>query len=400
MTSRKFIAVLATVVIILAAFVVTRRNAPETDITKASLYPELIEQINEVDKIEIRSAEQQSVLARRDGAWVQQNRDGFPARFNDVKRTLIQLAELRVLETKTSRPEKYPRLGVQDVDADESTSKSVTVSGASGESLVSLIVGNARKGGAAATSGHYVRRSDEAHALLVEGDLELPADPNEWVDTQIADIPTNRVHLVRITPHEGQAVEIHKGSPEENFFHLDNMPEGYTEKSKAAVSSLGAILLDLRFTDVAADATIGADIVPAAIIQVLTYDGLIAKIEKLDYEGKVYARFRYEFNPDAITEIASGHASEEAAADEADEAAPADTETAADPDAEGQDPEAGPSVEEQARALNETARGWVFVLPDYKARMMDKKLDDLIKVYEPPPPPLEPDEPVEPDQTE
>jgi hypothetical protein len=384
MSFRNLILIIVTVVVIFAAIAVTQKKAPETNITKETLYPNLIDELNGVERIEIRSRENQSILRKQGDGWTMENRDDFPARFNDVKRSLIQLAELKVVEAKTSDPEKYDRLGVEDVDAEDSGSTLVTVSGTSGEPYVSLIVGNEKKGGAA----HYVRRLGQAQAALAEGELELPADPNEWIDTAIADIQTKRIHRMRIHPLDGDPVVTHKSSPKDNFFDLENVPDGYTVKSKATVSSLGALLLDLRFTDVAAASTIGDDIVPRTVVVVETFDGLIAAIEQLDYEDKVFARFSYEFNPEVLNQITAAHPPAETPDEpETDEAAALEA-TAPDPAAED-----APSIEEEVKALNAVASGWIFVLPDYKNRLIDKRMDDLIKVYEPPPPPLEPDEP-------
>lgn len=370
MTLRNLFLIVVTAVVIFVAFSVSRRNAPETEISTAPLYPELMNQLNDVDRIEVRSSKHRSVLHKKDDSWTMENRDGFPAKFNDVKRGLIQLAELKVLETKTAKPEKYAQLGVDDVDADGSIGRLVTVTGKAGKPYATLILGKKRKGDASGVAEHYVRRSGEAHALLVEGDLALPADPGEWINSDIANIPTKRIHRVTIEPYEGPPIVISKASPEDNFFELQNIPEGYVVTSKTTVSSLGAMLRDLRFTDVAAESGIESDIVPRTIVRVQTFDGLIATIEELDYKEHIYNRFSYEFNPDVVVKT---------------DAEVQSTDTGADTEAAEK---SAPSVEKEALTLNSIVAGWVFELPDYKVRMIDKKLADLIKVYEPPPPPV------------
>ena len=126
MRPRNLLILVLTAVVVFAALSVTRRNAPVTEISTAPLFPGLIEQVNSVEKMTIRTHDKHTVLRRQGARWVVENRDGFPTEFKNVKRTLMALSALKVVEKKTSKPEKYARLGVADIDAEGSASTLAT----------------------------------------------------------------------------------------------------------------------------------------------------------------------------------------------------------------------------------------------------------------------------------
>ena len=106
---------------------ISEQRAPTKEVAKASLYANLIAQVNNVVQIDVRNAEHRTELERVDNKWQIANRDGYPARFETVKQVVVGIAELAILETKTSVPERYPRLRVEDVDTPDAKSLQVTL---------------------------------------------------------------------------------------------------------------------------------------------------------------------------------------------------------------------------------------------------------------------------------
>lgn len=366
MNSRNLIILLATIVVIVAAWKVSQESAPSTEVVSVTLYPDLIGKLNDVQRISVATAEKATELAKKSDMWVVGNRDDFPAKFAEVKSLLLHLAEATVVENKTSKPENYAKLGVEGIETDSGGSRLVRVEDHNGAELVALLIGNARSANDLDTSYYFVRKSGHASALLAEGDFDVKAEPREWMETAVVNVAADRVRKVTINRNRETPIVISKSKRGENFFTLEAVPAGFTAKSRAVVSSLGALLIDVKFQDVAAAERV-AGVVPRTIAEVQTFDGLVATVEQIDFEENVYVRFGFRFNPDIVEPD-----EEKAAVGEA----PAETEPA---------PDEQTSVAEEVAALNATVADWVYVLPDYKVRMLDKKFDDMIKPAEPEP---------------
>lgn len=368
---------LLTLVVIVVAWKVSQDKAPQTEVSRSQLYPGLLDRLNDVERVRLRSGDDASVLVRAGEGWLMANKDDFPADGAAVRRTVLQVASLRVVEPKTANPERYARLGVQDADAEGTDSTLVELLGAGDAALARLLVGHASDNTSAPR--HYVRRAGEAQSWLVEGELEVPADPVPWLDAGIVDVDTAQVAEVRIEQDGSTPVVIRKREADDNFFALMNVPEGFEPKSKATVSSGGALLLDLRFNDVAsADAVAGAT--PLRTVTVRTFDGLVATLRDYTLAERTVTAFEFataepettvepettDGNTDAAAPDAADGGSE--AGDGADEAAdePADSET----------------VAQRAARLNARTSGWVYVLPDYKRRMIERDFDSLVQPVE------------------
>lgn len=379
MNARKLALLIVAGLIAYGAFHVSQRKAPSTDVGNALLYPGLLDRINDTRSVRIETADGGFTLARDGDKWSMAERNGYPAHADKVRESLMQLAGLRIRETKTSKPENYATLGVADGDA-----RRVIVQDAEGGALLDLLVGKARQARGVEEPGHYVRRQGEATAYLVEGELGLPADRNEWTDTAIVDLPVDRVRQVTINHQGAQPVTVSKQSRMEQLFTLQDPPEGYDARSSAVVSSIGGLLLDVRLEDVIAASRLEG-MTPRTIVEVQTFDGLVATLEQYDHEGRVFVVFDFSFNPDLVVPADAAPAPADAAgAQSPPVAAPAET--------------SAPSADEvraEIEKLNGKLRGWAYELPDYKTRIIDKKMEDLIKVKQAAPPPVEPIETME-----
>lgn len=368
MNNKLLAALLLAVVLGGIAWKISTDKAPQTEVVRAALYAGLLDKLNDVTRVELRSGKSATTLKREGEQWTVANRDNFPAEPAAVKRLLLGLSDLQIVEAKTSLPDSYSRIGVAD-PGEGSDSLLVEVYGAADARLAALIVGHARNGGQ--QSQRYVRRAGEAQSYLVNGKLDGSADPITWLDARIADVDTARVKRVAIEPVEGAKITIAKNKPQDNFFDLLDVPAGKMPRSKALVSSLGALLLDLRFNSVATAARF-ADTKPLRHTTVETFDGLVAHIDEFEADGKHWARFDFAYDATLV----SADAAKNAAPPEAAEPPPVPGTEAAKPAGESAAKE---SVEQEAARLKARSAGWVYELPDYKLRMLTKRLDDLVQ---------------------
>jgi len=378
-----------TLVVAGAAWYISHLRAPETDIGTAPLYPGLSARVNDVTRAEVASRSNKVALVRDGDTWVIEDLDGYPARFEDVKRAILSVAELKIIEPKTKLPEMYPHIGVEDIAAENSASTSVVFKDAAGQTLASLIVGKQR----AATSGpikaaRYVRKNGEPQAYLVEGDLNISADPISWTTRELLSIAATRIREISIEHPGKPTVTMRREKPEDIDLLLQDIPDGFKTKSAATVTSLATALEALRFDHVRAKSAVQwpAD---STVTTLRGIDGLLATVRTATAGDRTYSEFVFAFDSSAVSTNA-------AAAAQTNPASPPTIPLPGSEDAPSKEPPKV-SVAEEVEALNGRVQGWVYVLPDYKQSMLTRTLDDLIAKKEdkkPPPAPLPPSDPL------
>lgn len=386
MKSKTLLAVVATVLMAAAASYISHVRAPVTDVGTPPLYPDLLARLNDVQRVEIETKAGKSVLVGSKDGWTIESRDHFPARFEDIKRAIVSIGELKIIEPKTKLPEMYTHIGVEDPGAEGSKSTQVTLKDGAGQVIAALLVGKQR----AVSTGpikaaRYVRRAGEPQSWLVEGDLQIPADALEWTDRQLLTVPANRINEVRIEHAGKPAVRMSRQKVADIDLTLDGVPSGYKVRSGATVTSLGAVLEDLRFDDVRAASALAwpADSTRTTL---RGFDGLVAEINTATIDNRKYSRLSFRFDPAGVTPEAANIPKEEQIPElpmpgsDSRQTAGAEKKV---------------SVEDEVKALNARVEGWAFVLPDYKQQMLTRTLDDLVQKQEvakeaPMPPPQDP----------
>jgi hypothetical protein len=395
MKSRNFIMLAVAAVVLAAAWKITHNKAPTHELARQPLYPGLIDRINDAATLQVRTRDKKVTIERDGDRWVVREYDNYPAEFATVKQALVQLASLEMVETKTAKPDNYPKLNVEDITSPQANSKAVDVKSADGSSLVSLLVGKLRQTKSpTAPPGHYVRRTGEANAYLVEGELGLGNTANDWIDTSVVNLPVERVRQVTVQPADSPPITVSKASPEVQLYTLANVPAGFEVRARATVSSIGGMLLDAKLERVIAASKLAGQ-VPTAVATVETFDGLVGTVKRYTYDNAGYLTF--EFATQAPTTAAPA-ATAAAGPPVGNDAAPAGGKdpAAEKPSTEGsatQPPsplKSTAEVAQEATTLNARLQGWAYLLPDYKTRLLEKKLEDLIKKPEPPAKPAKP----------
>ncbi|MFT4561354.1 MAG: hypothetical protein ACI9BW_001095 [Gammaproteobacteria bacterium] len=364
MNMRNLLFFIITLAVVVTAWQASQNGAPTTEISTRLLYPSLSEGLNEVRRFSILTAKNNTQLERQGTQWVVANRDNFPANFSAVKSTLLNLSTSRILEEKTSNPMNYSKIGVNRPDDDGSESVLIEIHDAANQTVASLIIGKERSANKLDTPNYFARESEVATALLVQGDLKMSDDPIKWMDTSVVNVSTERVQSVTIERPNETVVNLSKAAQSDNFFELAAIPDGFTAVSRATVSSVGAVLLGVRFQDVMTR-DIVSELKPEVSAIVRTFDGLVATIDLFDVDEKKVSRFRFGFDQNLIASAPAPSTEEPQENDQSDNEADEKL-----------------SVEDEVEKLNAAVEKWVYVLPDYKTRLIDKRFDELVKPVE------------------
>ncbi|MBO1075307.1 DUF4340 domain-containing protein [Roseomonas marmotae] len=180
------------------------QSPPETS-SAPLMFQNLASRLNGAARIEVRQGDKSVAATRRDAeTWVLPETQDYPVRPEKVRELLVGLTELRLTERRTSDAAMLDRLGLEDPAQPGSTAALLRVLDGSGSPIAELVVGRRRmrtQGGV--PESVYVRRPTETQAWLAEGRLPLDADPQLWIDRDIANLPQERVLKVEAT-HPGE----------------------------------------------------------------------------------------------------------------------------------------------------------------------------------------------------
>ena len=427
----------------LAALVGNRGGASSSATSSTSrerLYTGLSEKLSDVSKVVIKKGAQEAILVKdAAGLWTVENKSGYPAKFDALRPIVAAVAEAAIIEPKTSKPDLYAKLEVEDPAQEGSKSSVVTMMDSKGTTLANLIVGKQDFGGAASDpfnpppsdgkTKRFVRRVGEPQSYLIEAELTPQPDPLEFVDRSIVEIKNERIRAAVIThPGEngapGEVISISRANEQEKNFALAGMPEGSKLKDEFAASRVAQALSYVTFDDVKPASEFDwAD--PKAIRGTFDcFDGTTISFTMIEKDGKYWAKFGAKFVEEASPAVpatvpaaakpepADGPAANAAA----DINAPQATEKPADPikPADAAKPaeltEAQKvireSMKKEAAELDVKFGKWAYALPEFKSTQLRTKLADLIAAATPPVPPagenppsaplIMPDQPVAP----
>lgn len=343
MSSRTLVTLLITLAVLVALAIAVSFSQRSGSASGQLLLPGLKEQLNDIDRIVVRSAGAKTVatLVRREGGWVLSERDDYAADMGRIRKNLIALAEARILEEKTSSPELYNRIGVDDIDKETAGGTLLELS--AGSEAQSIIIGNAGVGGGERA---YARRSGEATSWLVSGAFDLPRETSQWLDRSVTDIEPTRVQTVTIRHPDGGTVKVGKGAPDTADFIVTGVPAGRELSFDTVGNAIGAALSDLTLDNVAPAAGFDPGEVEPIVARFETVDGLVVEARTWKLPSGNRVRFS---------------------------ASTAPTE-------EGKDTAA---IEAEAARLNARLGDWVYTLPEFKGEQLTRKLQDLLQPLPP-----------------
>ena len=341
-----------TVAVLAVAVMVTHRGGPaESSAVDGLLLPEISAQINDVDRVEIVTAGDVAVatLVKAEGGWQLEQMGGYRADWSKLQALLAALAQARVIEAKTDKPEYYDRLGVEDIAAEDADSVLVRV--AIGDQSTGILIGHEAQG----RQGQYVRLQDSAGSVLVDREFDVPATSLAWADSRIIDINSSEVAEVEVIHPTGERVLVMRISADQTDFDLAGLPPDREIRSSWAVNSLGSVFSMLNMQSVQPEADV--DWGDAVKMRMLTFSGVEIIADLVQHEDTYLLRL-HASHPDASVVQDDN--------DDSDDARETRKQMADD-------------VAKQVDAINQKAGGWAYGISKQKYEAMIKKPEDLLK---------------------
>lgn len=206
------------------------------------------------------------------GHWAVVEKGNYPAAPGRMRRLLLGLADLTLVEPKTARPELFARLDLDDPANGKSTL--VALQDRTGKSVAALIIGKTRHdrlgGGDEAV---YVRKPGEDRAWLARGSLDLPGEIAGWLDRRLFDIAPSRIASVILTGSDGARLVLRRDAPAGKFAVADAPPDAKFKDDAALAAPAGA-LAGLDLDDVKPGAELPVPQSGVASAAFATFDGL------------------------------------------------------------------------------------------------------------------------------
>jgi Domain of unknown function (DUF4340) len=314
-------------VIALSVWLSSKRHLERATSAGDLVLPGLEKGLNSVTQVKLAKGDgTKTTLEKGATDWMVVER-GYPADSGKVRKFLLDLAALNVVEEKTHTPANYPQLGVEDVNSPKATGTRVdTVTPAK---TYSIIVGKS----SSAKSG-YVRVANAEQSLLAAPSLSVDSDPRRWLDHTFLDIPQDKVKEFTVKPADGPPYSASRPSKEQTDFAVTGIPKGREISNPTAADPIAGSLSSLTLDDVQhPPATVDPKSVSHATFR--TFDGL-----SLDVAGR----------KDGTRTLVSVAAT---STDKASEA--------------------------QAATLNAQTKGWEYEIPAYKYDAIFRPLEDLLK---------------------
>jgi hypothetical protein len=357
MTSQKLsiLVIVAVLALVAGVWLAGRQSgsSADSDSARQTLYPELKQQLDSVTAVRIfKAGDARAVeMLRKDTGWVVSERSDYPADEPKLRKLLVALADAKLYEEKTSKPEQYKTLGVEDTTAPDASGVRIELAGTA--KPVNLIVGNQAVG----ARSHYVRRAGEAQSWLVDTNIDTSSGPDAWVRKDIVEVSADRVQSVTVAVKGAKPYTAAKNERADANFAVEGLPKGKSLSSPSVANSFATALTGLSLADVQ-PASAFESTPPAAHSTFKTFDGLVVELDGWTKDDKRYIAVKTAFDPAQAERFKAATAP---ASEKPEPAKPA-----------------APNVEEEATKAGTKLAGWVYEIPEYKYESLFKPVDQLL----------------------
>jgi len=345
MQQKSLLALAAATALVAGAAAFLSLTGPETGADAAAgqrVLPALQGHLGDVASVELWHGGNKITL-RRLGAgeaakWGVAEKNDFPADETRLRRTLLGLSELTLVEPKTAKPEFYSRLDLEDPTAKDSKSVLARLGDGKGGILAEIITGKRRPNRlGSGQDGIYVRRPSEKRSWLAQGTANLGEDASDWMERRVAAIGADRIRQAVFTHADGTTLTLTRAKPEEEL-KLDGAPADTKYAQNDSRADIGRMFDPFEIADArpAAGFTWPDSGVARAVWT--SFDGLTLLAQTVDEGDTHWVRLSA--------------------------------------DGEGK-------AKEEADRLNARWSGWIYAVPAYKAGAIRTRRSDLL---EPEPP--------------
>jgi hypothetical protein len=187
----------AALVAICAAFFLTSHRNASPDLHGTPLAPSLGAELDTVTSLSVfKGSPTATVTVHKQGdQWTVAQRADYPADVSKVRKLLLALSDAKIREEKTSNPDSYTVIGVEDPLKPGATGSQLELLAKSGK--LDVIVGKP------VGQGNFVRRAADKTSYVAEPGISFEAEPRFWIDTRLLDFANEKIQVIEFKPASG-----------------------------------------------------------------------------------------------------------------------------------------------------------------------------------------------------
>ena len=368
--ARSILILAAVTAIVVGAVLSVDRESSTAARSGEIVFPGLLDQVNSVVRVRVTGNEGKFTLTQDRDTWVVEEKERYAADPDRVHKLLLGAAGMKRVEPKTSNPELYPKLWLEDPSSKDAKSVRFVLENASDAELANWVLGDRRPSKSDASRTElYIRVADDPLAWLVEGSVPGGQKIIDWLDRPVARIDRERLRAVEVVHADGTVIAVNKSLPADADFALRDIPADREADSQYRINDIGRFLEDLRFEDVAPSSSLDFAGSVDKQVQATTFDGLRVHLETVMRDGEAWVQLRAEFDEGLVEK------SEDVAEASKDEAGAALGDTPG-------SLRSADEVRAEAERLNARWKGWAYELPSFKRDYIAKRIDELTRAIE------------------
>ena len=387
MSQKKHLTILAVAALIfIIAAIVSRPTNNDIANAGAKVFPDLFEHANDVTNIDIQTNNEKLTLSKDKDEWKVAESNNYPANINRIRNLVLGLSNLKRVEPKTSNPDNYNRIGVEDVSKKDAKSTQITVYAGKDNKLADIIVGQSKPSKADPTQkSYYVRTIKDPQSWLVDGSLPSGWQAKDWLDTEILTVNRDRIKQVKVTHQDGSQVFIHRASPDVRDYTLDGLKPGEEINAPYEVNNIATTFTKMTFDNVIPQTNSGVSDKPEYTAVLTTFDGLEITYQPYKKDDKHWVKYSARYDEQIAKTFQNQQSKQEkvkkpdSPADESKSAAGNESETS--PKYKLDTPE---QVKQEVDKYNNRWNNWLYELPEFRVTNIGKSINDLLKKHDKP----------------
>jgi len=294
-----------------------------------------------------------AVTLKREGErFVVVNKDNYPAEAKGINNLLSRCLEVRVSELYTDNPANHEELGVTEQKA----RSVVKLFRPDSKLITGIIVGKDRELG----EGNYVRLADSNSVYVAQNVPSFGGRAVDYIGQELVSVKREDINSVTVKLSGGEYT-LKAGEDGPRVFlsedrsggALENMPEGREVKSSDS-ETVFAGLTTLRFDDVKKNP---GDLTFDKQFVCRVKDSTVYTVKIAQKDGKTYINCGAEFT----------------------DTSPVVKEKEVESEEQLKKKEAKLLARDKAKEFAARHQGWVYEIPDWKAKQMTKPLSELLE---------------------
>ena len=273
------------VTLLLITILITNKKNYITDKSKIILYEDFNNKLKDFDRIIFSNNSNKYEIIKEKKKWLIPSYEGYPVDLNKINIFLLEIAELKLVDKKTSDPNYHERLGVSERFNDKTDSNRVEIY-SKDIKLYDFIIGIRGKNKLTKDT-RYIRRTDENQVWLFTDSLNIYQDDISWANTALLKLGRWRVKDFKSidAKNKKNSFSITRKSYDSQMYELMNIPADYILSNTYVTNSVVSTLEGFEIKDIIKATDLKAK-KPLKTIEVATFDGLEMRIRIFNYKNE------------------------------------------------------------------------------------------------------------------